>query len=590
MKSTFASLPLLAGTLSAFAASLLLGACGGGESAAPDARSAVLITLDTTRWDALSCYGVFENVTPELDRVAEESVVYDAAHTVTPITLPAHASMLTGLYPPRHGIRDNGFQPLPPSADTVAEAAQAAGHQTAAFVASAVLDRAFGLDQGFDVFRTPERAATEASVHFAEREAPEVVEDAVTWFRDRDRTRPFFLWVHVFDPHVPYEPPAELHQTATEHPEYYGEVAYLDRELAPLLDALREEGTLELATVVVIADHGESLKEHREETHSFFCYDVTMKVPFLIRYPDGYRAGERSNEIVSVVDVDPTLRAAMGIVAAPGIDGESLYRRTVAEGRGVYLESYSGHMNFGWSPLTGWVDARGKYLHSSEPEYYRLAEDPDETNNVYVADAPEVEESKRAIAEVAGRDVLEFDASAVTDEKLMEDLRGLGYVASGPLPTGMPHPLADTGLPSPASMVDAYYDCQRALLFLEQGRLFEAKALFEQVLRTNPKNWLALERLALCYINLQQPKLAMPTLEMLVREGPQRAGTYYNLGLCYKVASRREEALTMMRRAVELDPAEPIFLRDLVQLLRDAGEAEEARIYDRQLRKVLSGR
>jgi choline-sulfatase len=587
MKSTPAHLPLSAGAILALSLCLALGSCS--EASEPDSRSALLITLDTTRWDALGCYDVYDKVTPVLDRIAEESVVFETAYTVTPITLPAHASMLTGLYPLRHGIRDNGFQPLPASAHTLAESVEEAGHQTAAFVSSAVLDRAFGLDQGFEVFRTPQRSTTESSVHFSERLAPDVVEDAVRWLRERDRERPFFLWVHLFDPHVPYQPPVELRSLTPKNGEYYGEVAFMDRSLGVLFDELRGDGTLDRLTVLVVGDHGESLKEHREETHSFFCYDSTLRVPFLIRYPDGYRAGERSREIVSVVDVEPTLREAMGQSASGEIDGRSLFRRIIPADRGVYFESYSGHVNFGWSPITGWVDSRGKYIHSSSPEYYRRGGDLDETENVFTEGAVEVMEGRRAIAECAAREVLEAPTGTATSEKLVEALQGLGYVASGPLPTGIPHPLAETGLPSPVSMVDAYYDCQRALAFLDQGQLIAAKDLFEKVLERNPKNWLALDRLALCFINMQRPRDAVPILELLVQEGPQRAGTYYNLGLCYSVAGRRVEAIDLMKRASELDPAEPIFLRDIVKLLREEGLAEEAREYDRELRRVLTG-
>jgi arylsulfatase A-like enzyme len=594
-----AALPKTMFRAPAFARSSLVGilflgglcACSGGDENS-DERSAILITLDTTRADALSCYGVYPDVTPILDTVAEESVVYEFAHTVVPITLPAHSSMLTGLYPIRHTVRDNGYNPLPRSANTLAEVAQAAGHQTAAIVASAAVDPAFGLDQGFDSFDAPSRSGADRSnSHFAERPAPEVVDEALAWLAARDRSRPFFLWVHLFDPHGPYEPPEEFLSVTERNGVYYGEVAYMDDELGRFFHLLREQGVLDSATLLVVGDHGEALGEHDELTHCFYTYESTLKVPFLLRYPDGHRSGERSSEVVSVVDVYPTLAEAMQLPAAPGIDGMSLYRRRVPEDRGVYFETYSGFLSFGWSPLVGWLDAKGKYLHSSEPQFFDLAADPGETRNMLEEGEHDVSAYLRAIGEVAGREVLEGGGESITDKELLQHLSDLGYVVGGGAsPTDLPHPLEDGGLPSPASMTEIFARVQYGMTLMNANAYQEAKTVFEAILEENDRNWFVLDVLSNCLIKLQRYPQALPHLELLVQETPARAGIFFNLGACYVATGRSEEGVELMIRGIELDDSDPFLMRDLVMTLRRMGRKEQADEYDRRLRKLLSGR
>ena len=209
----------------------LLGSCASESPEDAPPRSALLITLDTTRGDALGCYGNEGVHTPNLDRLATEGVTYDRAHTPVPVTLPSHSSMMTGLYPLRHTVRDNGIAPLPQEADTVAEAARAAGHETAAILASVVLAETFGLNQGFDVYETPERPERSVTSLFAERSAREVVDAALVWWAGRDSRKPFFLWVHFIDPHTPDNPPPEFGLGGASMGSYLGEVAAMDREI-----------------------------------------------------------------------------------------------------------------------------------------------------------------------------------------------------------------------------------------------------------------------------------------------------------------------------------------------------------------------
>ena len=344
--------------------------CSADPPAAPSEKAAsktsiLLVTLDTTRADALGCLGGRPGVTPRLDALAREGVLYTQARTTAPVTLPAHASMFTGLYPIRHGARDNGRTPLPPEATTLAELAREAGLETAAFVAAAVLDDAWGLDQGFETYVDPTRPHDgSVSAMYVERSAEEVVGDALRWLRERDAGRPFLLWVHLFDPHAPYVPPPAFARQAGGDP-YLGEVARADAGVGALLDELARQDLDDETLVVVVSDHGEGLGDHGEVTHGSLAYDTTLRVPLIVRHPDGRRAGTRSDEAASVVDVLPTVAAALGLEAPAGIDGVDLGEPLDGAERGIFFETSYGFLHYGWSPISGWLEGGLKYVHDA---------------------------------------------------------------------------------------------------------------------------------------------------------------------------------------------------------------------------------
>ena len=319
-------------------------------------RSALLITLEATRRDALGAYGAAPSVTPHLDDLAEEAIRYEWARSVAPLSRPAHASIATGLYPPRHGLRSERSQALADRAVTVAERARAAGFATAAFLGSRALDESSGLLQGFEHHGAPPPGdPTFGDV--PKRPAAEVVGEATAWLQERPRERPFFLWVHCSDARRP------RHGTdAPETAAYLEEVGAIDRALGELFAVLAAEDLLEETFVAVAGAGGEALGEHGELGAGLELWDSTLRVPLLLRYHDGFGAGEASSEIVSVADLAPTLLEAMGLESrgSGDLDGTSLYYQSVATDRGVYFESYDGWERFGWSPLVGVADARGK--------------------------------------------------------------------------------------------------------------------------------------------------------------------------------------------------------------------------------------
>ncbi|MEW6071432.1 MAG: sulfatase-like hydrolase/transferase [Planctomycetota bacterium] len=548
--------------------------------------SVLLLTLDTTRADALSCYGRYAGVTPHLDRLAAESVLYESAHTVAPLTLPAHASILTGLYPVRHGVRLNGVWALPTAAESVAETARAAGVQTAACIASLALDAAFGLDQGFEVYSAPAPVATPQTSEYPERPANEMIDAALDWLRGRDRERRFFLWVHLFDPHWPPTDPVPLSLPIPPRPrEYLGEVARMDREIGRLLDALAAEDLLATTFVAVVGDHGEGLEEHGEPTHAMYCYEGTLRVPLLLRYPDGYRAGERSAENASVVDVQPTLLAAMGFTPGTGVDGVSLFRQTVPAERGVYFESYVGYLSYGWSQTAGWLDARGKYVHSSAPEFFDLAADPAEAHDLAGADPARLAAYRAAIAAVAARPAL---AAAAAGADLAGAIQKLGYGALGRADAAPPHPLADSGRPSPASRLEEFRRQSHAGALLNLGRFAEANEILGPIVRGNPDNVTALQEYTSGLLSAQRFAEAVPLLERLVRERPLQVISQRNLGYALRMVGRADEAVAALWRAVELDPKNEAYFAELRWMLRDRPSAVQE--YAARRQALLAGR
>lgn len=558
----------------ALAAAALALACTSGDGP-PSARSAVLITLDTTRYDALGLNGCAAPTSPFLDELARESLVFDRCRSVAPLTLPAHASMFTGLYPPRHGIRDNGHAALPSSAVTLAEVASEAGFRTAAFVGAIVLDRRFGLDQGFETYSQPERSAEETSQRYTERPAEEVVADALTWLAQVPPDERFLLWVHLFDAHAPYAPSEAARERVGGDP-YLGEIAAMDSAIATLLGALTNAGRLEETVVLVVADHGEGRDEHGEPSHAAFCYDTTLHVPLILRYPRAHRAGERSADIASVVDVHPTLLQALGLDDRAQHDGRSLYAAAVPGDRGVYFESYYGYLNYGWSPLAGWADSQGKYIHSSAPEFFRVERDAGERSNLAGA-TDQLARYRDRLAEVAKRRPLDGDPEEAELGELAGELRALGYAASGGPKDGLPAPLDPSDAPSPRERTDEMVRFLRASDLADAGRCQEARPMLEAILAANPEHLIALDRLAVCLSHEKRWDDMRRVLEERLARGPEQPWTLINMGVALHNSGRQDQAIEYYRRGLALDPGHRTGRENLARLLDAKGRGEEAR-------------
>jgi arylsulfatase A-like enzyme/Flp pilus assembly protein TadD len=450
---------------------IALGALGGcGAPASPAPKRVVLVTIDTLRADHVGCYGALGAHTPQLDTIAALGVRFEVALSPVPLTLPAHASLMTGLDPPGHGVRHNSVHRLGPEPETLAERLRGAGYATAAFVGARVLDRRFGLGRGFDVYDDRSSGRVSAATGFAERPADAVVDAALGWLRGAPER--FFLWVHFFDPHADYRPPPGF-ASAFANDLYSGEIAFVDAELGRLLGAIEARWGVEDLAVVATADHGESRGEHGELTHAYSLYDATQRVPLVLRGP-GLPRGRVAPGPASLLDVAPTLLAWVGVPPLPEAEGRDL--RLLAEQselgpRALYLETLATQLDFGWSPLQAvWVE-RLKYVRAPRPELYDLESDPGETLNRASSEAGRVAElDGRLDALLAGRHRVPRPAHLGEAER--DALRALGYV----VPEGemAPEDLGRVGGEDPKDHVGALRELALVQVALAQDRPQEA--------------------------------------------------------------------------------------------------------------------
>lgn len=410
-----------------FTLSGLLTLAGAGCAPSPPATptAIVLITLDTTRADRLTPYGFMNASMPALDRLAREGVLFDQAISVAPLTVPAHASILTGLLPPSHGLRDNDATPLRPERLTLAESLKEQGFRTAAFVGASVLARDRGLDQGFDHYDEVSSASLAGGSH--DRPAGAVIDAALEWLEGVDR-QSFFLWVHLYDAHRPYSPP-EPFASQYAHDPYLGEIAYTDSEIGRLLTALDQLPPAR-SLVIVAGDHGESLGEHGERDHGIFVYENVMRVPLIVRAPS--ITPRRVGSVVSLTDIAPTTLALAGFPIRR-MDGVS--RVDVMRGNPSEEEAYSeSHypIQFGWSPLRALRDGRYKLIDAPRAELYDLTNDPHEVNNLSHERPALAAAMRRRLDQLAHPTDASLAGSAETHagSEVRQRLAALGYLST----------------------------------------------------------------------------------------------------------------------------------------------------------------
>ena len=391
----------------------------------------VVITIDTLRPDHLHCYGYTRIETPTLDRIAESGVLFENGVTQTPLTPPSHASIFTGLNPPTHKVRDTGGFILSPSTPTLASFLQQRNWDTGAFISSAVLKKRFGFDQGFAVYddQMPRPGKGQEFLEDAERRAGDTVDRAVRWLDGRTG-KPFFLWVHLYDPHTPYNPPAPYSEQYKDHP-YDGEIAYADREIGRLMEAIKRKSPPERTVVAVLSDHGESLGEHGEYSHGVFLYDATLRIAFLLSGP-GVPAGLRVKKQARTIDLLPTVMELMGGSAPAGVEGTSLvpfFTGKDAHTEISYAETLFPKITLGWAELRAIRTNQWKYIRAPKPELYDLSRDPAETHNVLAERPDEVRKLEAqlvAASHAAGPEKIE---TTPIDERTLAQLKSLGYTS-----------------------------------------------------------------------------------------------------------------------------------------------------------------
>lgn len=614
--------------------------CGRGPASdglprAAPGTSVLLVTLDTTRADRLGAFGHDRAGTPHLDALARSGAAFESAFTPAPTTLAAHASILTGTYPPHHGVRFNLRFRLADRPATIAEILKARGYRTIGVVAAAVLDRKFGIARGFDSFDDDLGDATRAETGIEERAADRVTDAAVRLLGEVPAGEPYFLWVHYYDPHAPYAPPPDFLAGAAGDA-YQGEIAFMDSEIGRLLAAARARGAGTEPLVVALGDHGESLGEHGEDTHGLFLYDATVRIPLIVSGAS-VPPGTRVREIASAVDVAPTILDLLGCGTAKDMQGESLValvhgRPREGARRGVYLETFLPRYSYGWSELFAIRTDGMKFVRAPRPELYDLSADPGETRNLLATDrargVPLERELLRLEEGIASDEASR--AATAADPETEKRLAALGYVAA---PAGADGDSAGPR-PDPKDMAAVHRDMERLQSLVVASRIDDALAAGEKILAADARNIHVLRTLGnalydrgdtaaaigflrraavldpedfdihqkLGNAHLQAARSATDALavrgeteralaefEIAAGLNPAAADAHNNVGIARLLLGERDEAEKAFRRAIELRPTLRSARYNLGRVLESSGRTLDAELEYRDVARLAPG-
>jgi len=518
----------------------------------------LLVTLDTTRADRLGCYGYADAETPVLDGLARDGVLFERCITPTAFTLPSHASIMTGKYPASHGVRINGDLALADGQTTLAERLSKEGYRTGAFIGAFVLDGRWGLKQGFEHYddNFDLKPGEQLDLARVQRPGDKVVDAALKWLQETD-TRPFFAWVHLYDPHTPYEPPEPWRSRLNDSLShlYDGEIAFADSQVGRLLNWLAAQGLEKRTIVAAVGDHGEGLGSHGEAEHGYFVYDYAVHVPFLVRLPlDGFR-GIRVPAQVRTIDIVPTLLELIGADAPAEIDGESLAPIMAHPGREgpryAYTESMSPSLQYGWSALYGVRTLWYKYIEAPKPELYDLRQDPDETDN-RLARLPQVarqlREELKQIQKGTSTKKPETQEANI-DEETMRRLASLGYIG-GTMTTKKSEAKV---LADPKDMLPLYNAVSAAAGLIVEKDYGGAATKLEAVLKEDPKNPQARSLLAMCYQKTDRNAEAKAIFDNVLKDDPENLRAMIAMAGILAKEGRTAEMVAICQRALARD-------------------------------------
>lgn len=596
-----------------------------GCDAREPAWNVLLVTFDTTRADHLGCYGHPRASTPHADGLAAEGVLFRQAYSSLPLTLPSHSTIFTGLYPPAHGVRDNGLFVLADEQTTLAERLSSVGYKTGAAIGGFPLETQFGIGQGFQFFDDHltgdyedfrgEKVRPKTRIYFDERPAARVNEAIFPWLTENS-DQPFFAWVHYYDPHQPQEPPSPYDQLFADDP-YLGEIAYADENLGNLLRHLEGTGALDRTIVVLTADHGEGLGEHRELTHAYLLYDSTLHVPLIIRLPPAHPLHGKTQEVesrVSSVDILPTVLDLVGLERPDGLHGRSmvgLLNGELQDHRPHYAETLSPRFNNDWGELRALYDGHWKYIHGPKPELFDLETPNPETDNLVAARPKIAEEMRGKLSTLIHRRAASASASAVMpDSETRKRLEALGYLQGGGS-LQVQEELRDDGI-APQDRVDDISAISRIrqALFNDQART--AAEIAQRLVDEDPNNRYYLDLLAQAQAQLGDLESMLVTVDHLIElgatsgiaerlllyagqflffEGDKEGGLqriersmalrptadgHYTASILFSADGESEKALDALRQALEIDPNHARARDDLAARLAEAGDREGA--------------
>jgi arylsulfatase A-like enzyme/Tfp pilus assembly protein PilF len=523
----------------------------------------ILITLDTTRADRMGFLGSDRGLTPNLDTLAKQSVVFTRAYAQVPLTTPSHAALLTGTYPQFNQVKDLS-QRLREDLPYVPDVLRQAGYHTAAFIGAMVLDpgsgAAPGFDRGFDVYDTGfhNPGPGEDRYQSLERRAEDVANRAMGWLSHNQRG-PFFLWLHFYDPHYPYDPPEPLKTQYASAP-YDGEIAYTDSIVGSLMEVLQRHGLFEKCLIAVAADHGEAFGEHGELQHGLLLYDETIHVPLLLKLPDGKSAGKRIDTRVALADVAPSLLQAAGISIPASMQAQSLLplievpepadsNKGESAERAIYSESDYAHRSYGWSELSSWRVGKYLYVQAPRKELYDQSSDPGGVKNLA--------STSRATADTLDAQLSDFKAktSSARHENIQlnsaqaESLHALGYMttdAENPDPKDKP-------LVDPKDKVEIANQLQNAIFDLEEEHYDKAMAELRNVVKDPAADHAYLE-FGIAMARHERFQDALPLLQTAVKKLPDSVVAHYELAKAFVNTRQWAAALPEMQAASVLKP------------------------------------
>ncbi|RPJ77204.1 MAG: hypothetical protein EHM24_00585 [Acidobacteria bacterium] len=557
----------------------------------------LLVTIDTLRADRVGAYGAKSPATPAIDRLAAEGCLFEHATVHVPLTRASHASLLTGLYPFQHGIRDNFAPPLAREHRTLAEVLKAQGYATGGFVGSFIVNTQSGLDRGFEEFDDTFDTAARGSAFFSDyqRRAAAVEERAGPWVERAARAaRPFFAWVHFYDPHSPYSPPSPYDRRYAKTP-YDGEVAYTDEILGRLLARLDRLGVSGRTLVVLTSDHGEALGEHKEEEHGFFVYEAALRVPLVLRLPGRIPARVRARTEARSIDILPTILdlAGVGRFAPPGLPGRSLVGAIDSpqktDARVVsYAETLFPRLHFGWSDLRSVRMGGWKYIQAPQPELYDLSSDPGERHNLYAAEGRRAASLRSRLLDTLGGSP-ELAVVGVSAPKLdaatMERLASLGYV-SGP-------GAATPSNADPKDKIDEFMSyangLQRAMQAYERADLPVAVKGLEAILASGRGGFDVDFWLGRAYYRLSNYKAAVPAFRNAIHKLPTYTPSYIELARTHVALGQHAEAIKVLGEGLALDPLNFQFHSHLGYVARLQRDLPTARKHYEQARALEPG-
>ncbi|HWL93881.1 MAG TPA: sulfatase-like hydrolase/transferase [Phycisphaerae bacterium] len=476
----------------------------------------LVVTIDTLRADHLGCYGYQAAETPRIDALARSGALFLEASATVPLTLPSHSTIFTGLYPPRHGVRNNGEYVLDAKHVTLAERVKAAGYDTAGFISAYVLMARYGLDRGFNYYDDNLLAVSKKGLknEVVDRPGNEVTDSFLKWYAPRQASKPaspFFAWLHYYDPHYPYEPPAPFDQRFKDRP-YDGEIAFADHQLGRVLDMLTIAGELDRTLIVVVADHGESLGEHNEESHSHLIYDATMSVPMIFSNPKLFAQGQVVGAgAVSTADITPTVLSLLGLAVPGDLDGVDLAAAAPSFERTVYMESLAPKLMNGWSPLFAMRGHGEKYIRAPGEEYYDIAADPDELDNLFEEKVTESDRLSSNLTEYHKQWGADETPPHSLDAEQKSKLASLGYVDAGQT--------YNAGA-DPKDMMRVWTKYKAAKNHLVQGELDRAEGLLLQAIEESPDDPYGHRMLAQLYLKMKRMKDCRKHAERLVELVP----------------------------------------------------------------------